>query len=563
MPIQTTAELKSLLRRIDGAGYKAYKDLRGYYQFETFELSIDHVQADPFAPPSRLRLRLQHDLPIWTFQNRSREIALRDFITRQFDRSIRRFAKGNRGSGKSGAIQIDRPGQEILERTSVVVNGDWLEVRFRVGLPAFGRRIAGRQAASILLEEIPKIVETSLFWQVLDQEALKQHLLVNEDADALREKLVPLGLIAFVANGALLPRASGVDPRPLRTGVPFQSPESLNVTIELPNRSISGMGVPAGISLIVGGGYHGKSTLLQAIQSGVYNHLPGDGREFVITEPNAVKIRAEDGRAVAGVNISPFINDLPHGKNTSHFSTENASGSTSQAANIIEALEAGAKTLLIDEDTSASNFMIRDRLMQQLVPKNKEPITPFIDKARQLYEDLGVSTIIVVGGSGLYFDIADLVICMVEYLPQDLSERARAIITQQSTGREKEGGQSFGELSSRHPIAQSLNAQKGKWEKVRAQGVDRIHFGATNIDLSALEQIADGSQLNAIAAALLYARQYMDGRSLREAIDAVMEDIENKGLDVLSRDKLGNFARFRRAELMAAVNRLRILKVLN
>lgn len=563
MPIQTTAELQSLLRRIDGAGYKAYKDLRGYYRFETFELSIDHVQADPFATPSRLRLRLQHDLPIWTFQNRSREIALRDFITRQFDQSIRRFAKGNRGSGKSGAIQIDRPGQEILERTSVVLNGDWLEVRFRVGLPAFGRRIAGRQAASILLEEIPKIVESSLFWQVLDQEALKQHLLVNEDANALREKLAPLGLIAFVANGALLPRASGVDSRPLRTGVPFQSPESLNVTIELPNRSISGMGVPAGISLIVGGGYHGKSTLLQAIQSGVYNHLPGDGREFVITEPNAVKIRAEDGRAVAGVNISPFINDLPHGKNTSHFSTENASGSTSQAANIIEALEAGAKTLLIDEDTSASNFMIRDRLMQQLVPKNREPITPFIDKARQLYEELGVSTIIVVGGSGLYFDIADLVVCMVEYLPQDLSERAKAIIARQSTGREKEGGQSFGEISSRYPIAQSLNAQKGKWEKVRAQGVDRIQFGATDIDLSAVEQIADGSQLNAIAAALLYARQYMDGRSLREAIDAVMEDIENKGLDVLSRDKLGNFARFRRAELMAAVNRLRILKVLN
>lgn len=557
----SAVELQDLLRRIDGQGYKAYRDLRGRYQLDGFALAIDHVQADPFAPPSRLRLRLRHDFPAWTYENRSREVALRDFLSRRFAQAIQALSKGRRGSGKSGAVQVDRPGQEILERTSVLIAGEWLEVRFRVGLPAFGRRIAGRQAEEILLEEIPAIVKESLYWEVQDQDALKEHLLVNEDADALRRQLPELGLIAFVADGALLPRASGVDDRPLRDGVPFQSPDSLQVEIELPNRTLTGMGIPAGITLIVGGGYHGKSTLLQALQFGIYNHRPGDGREFVVTNPGAVKIRAEDGRAVTGVNISPFINDLPHGKDTTRFTTENASGSTSQAANIIEALEAGAEVLLVDEDTSATNFMIRDHLMQQLVPKKREPITPFIDKARQLYEEMGVSTIIVVGGSGLYFDIADRVICMVEYLPQDLTERAREIMDAHPRERQREGGDQFGELSPRYPLAGSMDAQRGRREKVRARGVDQIQFGTTDIDLSSVEQIADGSQLNAIAAAILLARTHMDGQSLRETADRVLQEVERNGLDTLSRDKLGHFAQFRRMELMAAISRLRTLQL--
>lgn len=559
--MKTQEDLRHLLRRIDGKGYKAYKDIQGQYAFDDFELHVDYVQGDPFASPSRLRLRLPNRFPEWARQNRSREVALRDFLARQFARAIRRFAKGQRGSGKSGAVFIDQPGQEILERTAVVLDGNELEVRFQVGLPAFGRRIAGQQAAAILLEELPAIAGHSLFPEVIDEENLRTHLLINEDADALRSRLEELGLVAFIANGALLPRASGVDPRPMEGGLPFRSPENMEVEIQLPNRKITGMGIPRGITLITGGGYHGKSTLLRAIELGIYNHIPGDGREFVVSDPQAAKIRAEDGRFVEKVNISPFINNLPRATNTLRFSTQNASGSTSQAANVMEALEAGARVLLIDEDTSATNFMIRDRRMQQLVPKEREPITPFVDKARQMYEELGVSSIIVVGGSGLYFDIADKVLCMVEYEPRDLTERAREISRAYPQEREAEGGESFGALPQRAPIARSLDAQKGRREKVRAFATRSLQFGTEEIALSAVEQLVDNSQLNAIGDALLYARKYMDGRPLAEVLDQVLADIRSGSMDVLSHRKEGHYAIFRKLELAAAINRLRSLRV--
>ncbi len=557
--MQSLADLSRTLQRIDGKGYKAYKDIQGAYEGDGFELYLDHVQGDPFAAPSNLRLRLPHDFPHWSWENRSREVALRDFLARQFARAIRRYARGDRGSGKSGLVMIDQPGQEILERTAVLLYGPELEVRFRVGLPAFGRKIAGRQAEDILTREIPDILEHSLRWEAIDPERLREHLFTNEDADALRALLPKNNLIAFVADGALLPRASGVDPRPLREGVPFRSPDSLRVELQLPHRKVSGMGIGPGISLIVGGGYHGKSTLLNALELGVYNHLPADGRAFVVTHPAAVKIRAEDGRPVAGVNIAPFINNLPHGKDTRQFNTENASGSTSQAANTIEALEAGASVLLIDEDTSATNFMIRDYRMQQLVPKEREPITPFLDKARQLQHEKGVSSVLVIGGSGLYFSIADRVICMVEYQPHDLTQQAKAI-ADEADARRQEGDGAFGALPERRIDAASIDPARGRKNKIRAHATRSLQFGDTEIDLSAVEQLTDHSQLNAIGEALVYLKKYLEYMTLPQAINRVMADIENQSLDVLDGRKRADLAEFRKLELAAALNRLRTLR---
>ena len=386
--------LKSTLLRLDGASYKAYKDIQGSYQFPDFTLIIDRVQGDPFAAPSNLRVKIPQSIaefPQQLYQSKSREVALRDYLTRQFDRAANQISS-HRGTGKSGLIAITRYGQEVLERTAVFIDDNYLEVRFVVGLPARGRRILGRQAAEMLCEDIPDLVTQALLYQALNAQEIQQQVETIEDADWLRQQLSVKGLVAFVANGAILPRCSGVDFRPLaEEAIPFQSPSSLEVKFNCPNRGlIKGMGIPAGITLIVGGGYHGKSTLLKAIELGVYNQIPGDGREFVVTNPTAVKIRAEDGRSIVGVDISPFINQLPQGRSTTNFSTTNASGSTSQAANIIEAIEAGTELLLIDEDTAATNFMIRDRRMQQLISKDKEPITPFIDKVQQLYTDYNV-----------------------------------------------------------------------------------------------------------------------------------------------------------------------------
>lgn len=567
--MKSAEDLKKTIRRVDGRGYKAYKDIQGIYEFSEYTLYIEHVQGDPFASPSKIRIRVPSKIssfPQSAYKNKSREIALRDFITRRFYDVCKKFCKGRRGTGKSGIIEIDKPGQEILERTSAFVNDDFVEVRFVMGLPAFGRAISGRHAEEMFFTELPKIVENSLIFKNLNEKKLYEHIEVSEDADYIRHNLMSEGLVAFVADGAILPRLSGIDQRPMPRDrvVPFKSPESLRVEVETPNHgNMTGMGIEKGVTLIVGGGYHGKSTLLKAIEMGIYNHIPGDGREFVISAPETVKIRSEDGRRIEKVDISPFITNLPFGRETNEFSTDDASGSTSQAANIIEYLEVGAKVLLIDEDTSATNFMIRDHRMQELVSKDKEPITPFIDKVRDLYSEYEVSTILVIGGSGDYFDVADRVICMVEYLPYDVTEKAKSIARKFKTNRKKEGAECFGRIRKRIPLSQSFDPSKGKRDvKISSKGLHSIVFGKHSIDLGAVEQLVDISQTRAIGDAIYYATKYMDGkRTMNDVIDAVMKDIERKSLDILHTHPRGDYAYFRGLELAASINRLRTLKV--
>jgi predicted ABC-class ATPase len=562
------ADLRQQLLQLDQRGYKAYKDIQGCYAFGDFTLIIDRVQGDPFATPSQCRVKLPQAIagfPRDLYQTRSREIALRDYLTRQFD-SRARTTRQRRGTGSSGLIGITSPGQAILERSAVFITDAEVEVRFFVGLPAFGRRIAGQQAAEMLCDELPQLVDSTLKYRYLDANAIQCHVETAEDADWLRQQLAKQGLVAFVADGAILPRLSGVDEHPLQDQVvTFQSPDALRVELRCPNRGlVTGMGVPAGVTLIVGGGYHGKTTLLSAIELGVYNHVPTDGRELVVTDPTAVKIRAEDGRSITGVNISPFINHLPQGRSTLQFSTENASGSTSQAANIIEAMAAGAKLLLVDEDTAATNFMIRDRRMQLLIAKNQEPITPFIDKIRQLYTDYGVSTILVMGGSGDYFDVADTVIAMENFQAQDVTARAHEIASQYATERHPEGGKQFGALTPRVLLPESLNPGRGQHSvKWKVRDINTLVFGTDDIDLSAVEQIAETGQLRAIAQAMVYAQQrYLDGqRTLAEILDRTMADIEVKGLELLMPFPSGDLVMFRRFELVAAINRLRSLKL--
>lgn len=562
----TSETLRQILNRIDGRGYKAYKDIAGTYQFTDFTLAVDYVQGDPFAAPSRLRALIPSAVAGFSdrlYANGSRAIGLSCFLARAFAAETHRRST-RRGSGKSGEIRIEAPGQQVLANTAVQVHGDGtVEARFTVGLPAQGRRVLGRQAGQMLLEELPRIIESSLLASSHQEEELWRHAAANEDADAVRSMLAERGLIAFVADGSILPRSSGVDDRPMRGEevIPFDSPESLRVGFSLPNAgTVAGMGVGEGVTLIVGGGYHGKSTLLRAIERGVYNHRPGDGRELVISAPDLVKIRAEDGRAVSGVDISAFIGDLPLGKSTRRFSSENASGSTSQAAAIVEAMESGASGLLIDEDTAATNFLIRDARMQALVPKESEPITPYIDRVKTMYNEFGVSTVLVVGGSGDYLDVADTVIAMKTFRPQDVTARAAAVAADYPTGRIIEDNSRIDVSLERKPRPGSVDPRKGRRESsIRTRGIQTIQFGRETLDLAAVEQIVHWAQTRAIGAALDYARgRYIDGHgTLSEILDLVMSDIEAEGLDVLERRRTGEFAQFRRHELAAAFNRLR------
>ncbi len=562
-------DLRRVLAQIDGRGYKAYLRIKGAYEASSFTLIVEHVQADPYAAPSRLRVRIPRGVagyPLWSYRSSSRRVGLCSYLSEQFAIAARGIAS-RRGSGKSGLLSMEAPGQEVLERTSVLVQRGEVEARFVVGLPAAGRRVLGRQAAEMLCDDLPRIVRRSLLYVSNDCDELRSWVELNEDADVLRASLAERRIVAFVADDSVLPRRSGVDPRPLLTDtvVKFRSPESLRQKFELPNRGrVTGMGIPPGVTLIVGGGFHGKSTLLSALEVGVYNHRPEDGREYVVAIPSAVKIRAEDGRRVEGVDISAFIATLPQKRQTSCFCTDDASGSTSQAANIVEALEMGSQLLLMDEDTSATNFMIRDHRMQELVAKEKEPITPFIDKVRQLYRNYGVSTILVMGGSGDYFDVADTVIAMDEYVPENVTEQARAIAARYRAERTPEGGDSFGPLVERIPLRSSLDPSKGARDvSVKTRGVRTVLFGRETIGLDAVGQLVSHCQTKALADALVYARErYMRGeRTLNEVLDLVIDDVRLGGLDVLSTRPAGDHAMFRKFELGATINRLRTLRV--
>ncbi len=455
----------------------------------------------------------------------------------------------------------------MLQRTAARVTPDEVELRFFLGLPAFGRRIAGRQAEEMFFQDLPAIIEASLLYSSLPAPEVRRHVETVEDAAALRDGLAERKLVAFVADAALLPRESGVSDRPLRGDViPFQSPPSLRADLAGPNcGQLSGLGIPEGVTLIVGGGYHGKSTLLNAIAHSVYNHIPDDGREYVVARADAVKIRAEDGRFIEKVDISPFISNLPFGRDTRAFSTPNASGSTSQAANIIEALEAGARVLLLDEDTSATNFMIRDERMQSLVAKEKEPITPLIDTIRALYEERGVSSILVMGGSGDYFDVADTVIMLDEYRPLDVTERATQVAHDHPTSRRVEFEGHFDDLRARIPLARGVQAQRGRRGrvKIRARGEDAISFGHEQIDLSAVEQIVEQAQVRACGWIIHQAAERLfDGkRALPEILDLIEKELDEKGLEAMLPNLAPDFARPRRHELAAALNRLRTLQV--
>jgi predicted ABC-class ATPase len=563
-------ELRRLLHELDGRGYKAYKALEGSWNLPDFVLTVDHVQGDPFAEPSRVRVFLEPGytgLAAEVCRAGSRAIGSACLLARRFQLEAQK-GSGVGGTGRSGEIRMEGPGQEVLDQTAVIVREDGsLEARFTVGLPASGRRILGREASKLLLDAVPDVVRGTLRNSAFKPGEILSHAECNEDADALRQALPRMGLVAFVGNGAVLPRKSGVSQEPLSRGpaVPFESPPSMQIEVELPNSGkVSGMGIPEGVTLIVGGGYHGKSTLLKALARGVYNHRPGDGRERVVSHPATVKIRAEDGRSIQGVDISPFIRDLPNGQDTVTFHTSNASGSTSQAANIMEALEAGAQTLLVDEDTAATNFMIRDRRMQVLIPREKEPITPFVDRIRELHGVHGVSSILVLGGSGDYLEVADTVVAMKGYRPHQVTSEAKEVARSLPSGRLHEAGEPLGRISPRIPLPSSLDPRRGRREEsLKVRSTEGLIIGHEELDLSAVEQIVSWAQLRAVGQALLLARrEYMDGtRSLPEILDLVEGRIRRGGLDVLDPRLTGDLAAFRRFELAAALNRVRTLQV--
>ena len=572
--MKTSEDLRQLLDRIDHRGYPAYKDTKGVYQFGKYILSIDHVQGDPFAAPSRLSVRVPGRIAGFTeelFDKKHKRIALQDELIRNFRNQIQQYSFQAKGSGKSGVISVTRCSQEILERTACEIetkSGD-VTVRFEVGFPANGRTINARELKKILYDFLPACVEKALYYRRLDKKKVRDVMELSEDREFIRSQLEVKGLAAFVANGSVLPRESGVSQRPMKGAVSFVSPKSMEVTMELPYKgTISGMGIPRGVTLIVGGGYHGKSTLLKALETGVYPHIAGDGREYVVTDDAAMKIRAEDGRSIKHTDISMFINDLPNGKDMTAFDTEDASGSTSQAANVIESMEAGTTVFLIDEDTSATNFMVRDELMQRVIHRDMEPITPFIERMGAIYERFGISTVLVAGSSGAYFQVADKIVQMDRYVPRDITEAAKEAAAEYPGLSYPQDGTPAPEYV-RKPKKNPGVFHKGRI-KIKTMGRDGVQLGHDTVDLRYVEQLADSEQLTCLGYILkLMEEDGFDGKkTVQEQIGSLLAQIEKKGFAAIvgkevrnQGDIPGNLAMPRREEIFACMNRYRGLKL--
>lgn len=552
--------LREALHRIDGRGYKAYNDIKGTWQADGFTLHVEHVQRDPFASPSRIRIDIPtqtHRLPRAWWRTPPRRIGLEDHLLRRFRAETKKVQRGP-GSGKSGAIQVHVDGPEVLERGGCHLDEKRLRLRLRVGLPAQGRRVLGHAAARLFVDALPKAVE-SLTLERLNPSEADYAADISEDHHHLVSQLADAGLVAFVANGSILPRASGVSTQPLKGAVPFRAPKELEVTLKIPNHGeLTGMGIPRGVTVITGGGFHGKTTLLEALQAGIHPHRPGDGRERVATVPDAVKVRSEDGRAVTGVDLRPFIHDLPRDRDTAWFHTPDASGSTSLAASILEALEAGTSLLLIDEDTSATNLLVRDARMQALV--EHETITPLIDRVHELKEK-GTSTIIVTGGSGDYLDVADHVILLDDYEVHDATKKASTVTAQHPTTRQVGDPRHPLRVQKRTIDTKSLDprGRKGR-PRTKARGRRTILYGEETIDVSHVEQFYDDGQLATVARlmARIADRSETDGNDLRTLVTDAVASLVDGGLERL--DPAPELTMVRPHEVAAAISRHRGLR---
>lgn len=569
------SDLFVLLETLSGQPFENYAKLRHTsFHRNGYLIRFIHIQGSPGAFPAstcHLVLKLA-DLALKNcfLATDARKIATADYLLRAFADGVGAHARQNRGAQGSGSYQpLDLPPQ-VLERNLVRIGPSEVRIAFNISLPgSHDNRILARQALSMFDQELTGIVHT-LKQSIVPNERLANHCDTVEDMVTLQNKLNQYGLVAFVGDGAVLPRQSGVSQAPLKKdAVSFHAPDSLAVEVDLPNAGrIRGLGIRPGVNVVIGGAYQGKSTLLDALCKGVFPHIPGDGRECVAVRSDAVFITAEQGRSVTGVDISGFIEKLPGKADTHAFHTNNASGSTSQAASIVETVQAGAGLLIIDEDSSATNFLIKDDMMRRLIPE--DVMTPFLDRVQELYQRWGVSTLIVVGGSSEYLGVAHHVMAMKDYRPVDMTDRVHRL----AMPKHREPNRPMHIKDQRRVMAHSFDpsfhsCRLGKTIPTRIKPLRMqekvLEYGNQQLDLTSLGAIVDPAQVMAIGYALLLARiRFKDAALSPSGLAAALDEmIDKEGLELLVPDDgpPRMMARPRRLEMAAAINRIRSLQV--
>ncbi|MDO5851620.1 MAG: ABC-ATPase domain-containing protein [Methanobacteriaceae archaeon] len=555
--MKTKVQLEKILNQINKKGYKAYQQLKNTYQYPTYLLHLDHIQKDPYARPTKAHITIKqeiHQIPKEYYNTIPRKIALETIITQRFHQETLKHKYNFKSK-----ITISHNNQEILLRNNININKETLTIYFNIGLPANGRRINGIEAQKLLNNILPDIIKNTCNYKKYDEKQLQKIITTNEDAEYIRNNLKQKKIVSFIADNSILPRKTGNNNKPLKTAKPFKTPETLKITYNTPNNNkITGMGIPEGITIIIGGGYHGKTTLLESIQNGVYNHIYQDGREYTITDNTATKIKAENGRNIEKVNINSFISNTPNNINTRQFTTNNASGSTSQATNLIEAIETGSKLLLIDEDTSATNFMIQDPLMQEIITTQKEPITPLTDQIENLKKQK-ISLIIVTGGTSQYLQYADTIIQMDNYEAIDITKKVRKIL--EDTPQKYSKSEKKLEYTIRKPRKGCLNSYKGRKKVTKSKELNTILFGTEIVDIRDIEQLVDFDQALTISIILDYITKCIDSKtSIKDIVNKVDQDIQNKGFNILSKTN-HNLVYVRPVDIASVINRIRSLKI--
>lgn len=535
--------LKNLLKGIDGKGFKAYKDLLGDYEHTNFKLEILNIQGDPFASPTMFHMSLSlKKLGVRDefYEMKFKRLAFEDFL-------LREIYSGLENKNLTNEVFITKPQNEIIKRSAIAIKGDNLSIKYYFNLPAKGRNVLGE----ISYEKIKVLSETIYnFIKDFDLEKAKIHVELNETIELLREKLKKEKIKTFIGNGSILFRENGV-------GKLFVSPKTLEKEFHLKNGvSVKGMCIKEGVTVVTGGLFHGKSTLLTAIKNGVYNHIAGDGKEFVITDREAVNIVAEAGRTINGVDVSYFVNNNSKNEDMKNYYTENASGLLSQAASVIEAIELGASLLLVDEDSSVTNFMFRDKRLNEFFVEEDE-IKPFVNIVKELHGKLDISTIVTTSSIGDFFYEADEVLLLKDCEVLHITDKVKKYVNENVM--EPAYLNTLKYNKGRLNIQSVIEEYQGKKLKLKTNGTNTIALGRDEVSLSCENSIVDNGQLNFIGEIIkkIFSRAELHEKTLKEILEIYDQRIEAEGIEAVLGIKNGSLVYARKYEIASIINRIK------
>jgi predicted ABC-class ATPase len=557
-------EFIEIIEGIDGRSREEFAKLVGDFDFSRYVVKIGRLRPDGRSFPLSVRVpQIIAGFPEEIFETPIRRMALEDYLIRNLATAIEEISSFDEEGVAYRNIEIATPGQKILPRTSMLVSDEYIETHLAVRLPLRDELIDGEKLEDIFFEELQELVVSTLIYCNLDYDELSSFLDIMEDAGRIRQLLASQGLISFVGEGSLLKREPFTDDVDL-----FQAPlmidEKLKTSIDVPNAgTVSGLGIKDGITLIIGDEYSGRCDLIAAISAGIYNHVPGDGREFVASMPDTVYISEEPGRSVQKVDISPFV--ISEDEGFAEFSSDAADGFESEAAALVENIEVGARILLFDESTSSPAFLAGDERIGGLISGGDPRTVPLAARARQLTEEIGAA-LVVAGNRNIsaFIPVADTILLIEDYTVSDITEQAKALGIAEIKVEESTRG--FQELADRKRwvVPSSIDPSLGKEDAhIVAYEKQLLEFGRNLIDLSVIEQLADSDQTRTIGQVLYYLKlRYLgESNSLNSLLDYVDRDLSTEGLACLSPEFRSDLARPRRYEIAAALNRLPSFRV--